>query len=131
MYIRFITQFVDQKGEATHGIFNAIDYIIDNALTQNEDVIRLKEIRKWFGTYLKKPDRFSNSGNKNPAAISLSWFKDSAKVDIEKMYEVKAILANYDLLVEQVASKTPGYIVYEDEHQISAIPFKADAKRVK
>ncbi|WP_448700927.1 hypothetical protein ACFGVR_02570 [Mucilaginibacter sp. AW1-3] len=130
MYIRFITQFINENNETEYGIFNAIDYAIDHSLTQDEDVIKLKEIRKWFSTYLKKPDRFSNAKNKNPASVSLSWFKHSAEIDIGKMYEVKDILAKYDLTIEVVTIKNPGYIVYEDEHQVSAIPFKSDVKKV-
>jgi len=90
----------------------------------------LKVLTGWFNTYLEKPDRFSNAKNKNAAPVALSWFKDSAKEHIEKMYELKEILMKYELIIEIVAIKNPGYIVYEDEYQISAIPFKNDAKRV-
>jgi hypothetical protein len=73
----------------------------------------------------------SNAQNKSPTPVSLSWFKDSAKVDIIKMYEVKDILAKYDLIVELLTTRKPGYIIYEDEHQVSAVPFKSDLKKVK
>jgi hypothetical protein len=85
---------------------------------------------KWFEKYLAKPGRFSNANNKNPSAISLSWFKDSAKMDIQKIFEVREILQKYGIVIEMVTSKNPGYIVYEDDYQISAIPFKNDRKRV-
>ena len=85
---------------------------------------------KWFDKYLDKPDRFSNASNKNPSAISLSWFKDSAKIDIQKIFEVREILLKYGIVVEMVTSKNPGYIVYEDQYQASAIPFKNDRKKV-
>ena len=85
---------------------------------------------KWFDAYLPKPDKLSNAGNKKPAAISLSWFKDTAKVDIKKIFELKEILNKYEIFVETLNSKNPGYIIYEDEFQVSAIPFKSDRNRV-
>ncbi len=130
MYVRFITSFINENGDVETGIFNALAFIRDNSLTKDDDVKSLTALMKWFNRYLAKPDRFSNSGNKNPAAISLSWFKDTAKTDIQKIFELKEILLKYEITLEMVTSKNPGYIVYEDKHQISAIPFKSDRKKV-
>jgi len=130
VYVRFITSFINENGDVETGIFNALAFIRDNSLTKDDDVKSLTALMKWFNRYLAKPDRFSNSGNKNPAAISLSWFKDTAKTDIQKIFELKEILLKYEITLEMVTSKNPGYIVYEDKHQISAIPFKSDRKKV-
>ena len=130
MYVRFTAQFINEIDKIEFGIFNAVAFVIANNLTENDDVEKLKKLNKWFSNYLKKPDRFSNAQNKNPKSVSLSWFKDSSKTDIMKMHEIKDILAKYDLTVEMIATKTPGYIIYEDEHQVSAIPFRSDLKKV-
>ena len=130
MYLRFTTQFINEDGKTETGIFNALAFLRDHKLTQEEDVLILKTLMKWFDAYLPKPDKFSNAGNKNPAAISLSWFKDTAKVDIKKIFELKEILNKYEIFVETLNSKNPGYIIYEDEFQVSAIPFKSDRNRV-
>jgi len=130
MFVRFITSFINENGDIETGIFNAVAFIRDHSLTQDDDVNKLTALMKWFSRYLAKPDRFSNSSNKNPAAISLSWFKDTAKTDIQKIFELKEILLKYEIVIEIVTSKNPGYIVYEDKHQVSAIPFKLDRKKV-
>jgi hypothetical protein len=131
VYVRFITSFVNEAGEIETGIFNALAFIRDHSLTIDDDVNKLTVLMKWFNRYLAKPDRFSNSGNKNPAAIALSWFKDTAKTDIQKIFDLKEILLKYEIVIEMVTSKKPGYIVYEDKHQVSAIPFKSDRKQVQ
>lgn len=131
MYLRFTTQFVNPYGELETGIFMALRFLRDDhSATKDEDVRKLKQLSVWFDKNLDKPTRFSNASNKNPANISLSWFKDSAKEHIQKVHKLVEILEQYDFVVERVASKNPGYVVFEDEFQISAIPFKADRNKV-
>ncbi len=79
MYVRFITQFINEDGEPEAGIFQAAGYIRSHSFTHDDDVAKLKLLNGWFNTYLEKPNRFSNATNKSPASISLSWYKDSAK----------------------------------------------------
>ena len=130
MYIRFITQFINEDEEPETGIFHALRSVAEHSLTQNEDATQLKTLNKWFNINLDRPDKFSNASRHHPEAISLSWFKDSAKEHIAKVYEIASILEKYHLVIERVVSKNPGYIIYEDDFQVSAIPFKTDRKKV-
>ncbi|MCO5935601.1 hypothetical protein NAF17_08615 [Mucilaginibacter sp. RB4R14] len=130
MYIRFITQFINEYGESHTGLFSALRFIREASSTQDEDVIKLKHIKDWFNENLEAPDRFSNANNKNPASISLSWFKDTAKEHIKKVYEIREVLNRYGIIVEVVTTKNPGYIVFTDDYQVSAIPFKTDRKKI-
>lgn len=131
MYIRFTTQFINPYGELDTGIFMALKYLRDDhPLTKNDDIYKLKELTGWFNQHLQKPTRFSNGTSKYNARISLSWFKDSATEHIKKIQEFIDIAERYDIIIERVSSKNPGYIVFEDEHQVSAVPFKTDRKRV-
>lgn len=131
MYLRFTTQFINPYGELETGIFMALKYLReDYSLTNDEDIIKLKGLTVWFGKNLEKPSRFSNGTSKHNAAISLSWFKDTASEHLKKMQEFIKIAEQYDMVVERIISKNPGYVVYEDEYQVSAIPFKNDRKNV-
>jgi hypothetical protein len=131
VYLRFITQFINPYGELETGIFIALKFLRDDHfLTQDDDISELKKLSVWFNQNLEKPTRFSNGTSKYNADISLSWFKDSAKEHIKKIQELIEIAERYDIIVERVASKNPGYIVFEDEYQVSAVPFKTNRKRV-
>ncbi|MFI5136427.1 MAG: hypothetical protein ACHQIM_01285, partial [Sphingobacteriales bacterium] len=88
------------------------------------------ELSGWFNRNLEKPLRLSKGTSKYNANVSLSWFKDSAKEHIKKIQELIEIAEKYDIIIERIASKNPGYIVFEDEYQVSAVPFKTDRKRV-
>lgn len=131
MYLRFTTQFINPYGELETGIFMALKYLRDDhALTKDEHVNKLKELSGWFSRNLDKPTRFSNGTSKFNANVSLSWFKDSAKEHIKKIQDLIEIAEQYDIIIDRIASKNPGYIVFEDEYQVSAVPFKTDRKRV-
>ncbi len=131
MYLRFTTQFINPYGELESGIFMALKYLRDHhSLTKEDDVKKLKELSVWFNQNLEKPTRFSKGTSKYNAAVSLSWFKDSAKEHIKRIQYLIEIAEQYDILIERIASKNPGYIVFEDEYQVSAVPFKNDRNRV-
>jgi hypothetical protein len=53
----------------------------------------------------------------------LSWFKDSAPEHIRKMREMSALLEHHDIRVRMIKTTRPGYVVYEDEFQVVAVPF--------
>lgn len=131
MYLRFTTQFINPYGELETGIFMALKYLRDDhSLTKDEDISKLKELSGWFNRNLDKPTRFSKGTSKLNADVSLSWFKDSAKEHIKKIQDLIEIAEQYDIVIDRIASKNPGYIVFEDEYQVSAVPFKTDRKRV-
>jgi hypothetical protein len=131
MYLRFTTQFINPYGELETGIFMALKYLRDDhSLTKDEDINKLKELSGWFNRNLDKPTRFSKGTSKLNADVSLSWFKDSAKEHIKKIQDLIEIAEQYNIVIDRIASKNPGYIVFEDEYQVSAVPFKTDRKRV-
>jgi len=130
MYIRFITQFINEDQKIETGIFHTLRFICEHSLTLDEDKLKLKTLNGWFTANLDRPDKFSNATRNHPAPISLSWFKDSAKEHIKKVYEFIEILEKYHLVIDKVTSKNPGYIIYEDDYQVSAVPFKTDRKKV-
>ena len=130
MYIRFITQFIDEKGQNRTGLFQAMGFIRDHPLTDDKDEAKLKVLTIWFEENLEAPQWFANPKGRRHETKSLSWFKDSAKIHILKVNELIEILEKYDLIIERVTSKDLGHKVYEDEFQVSAEPLKSNRKRV-
>ena len=131
MFIRFTTQFINEKNENETGVFMATGFLIRSEQMYKHDEKWLKEIREWFNKNLEKPSRFSTSQKKYASKVSLSWYKNSAIEHIKRMYDMKEVLEKYDLVVTVLKRKNPGVIVFEDEFQVSTIPFKPDRKKVK
>ncbi|MGH1472585.1 MAG: hypothetical protein ACRBCS_15495 [Cellvibrionaceae bacterium] len=82
-----------------------------------------KEVYAWFKKNLKVPKVQSSKSGYHVKPRSISWFKASATEHIEKMRQYVQILESHDMPVKQINTERPGNIVYEDEHQIAAIPF--------
>ena len=73
-----------------------------------------------------KPSRFSRTISKGAyrrETAGLSWFKDTAHEAIAHVRTVASILEANGYAVSMITTARPGYVVYEDDHQIVAEPF--------
>ena len=132
VFIRFITEFKNEHNEIETGVFQASVYLRKRSeLLYEYDKKHLLEIRDWFNDNLDAPDRFSKAKRKNPANVSLSWFKSTATEHLKKMYEMKEIIERYGIFITVIKMENPGYIVYEDKFQVSTIPHKKDKSIAK
>jgi len=131
MFIRFITEFKNENDEIDTGVFRAAAYLYRSEIVYDYDKKHLLEIRDWFNSNLDAPDRFSKSRRSNAANVSLSWFKSAATNHLKKMYEMKEILEKYDILITVIKRENPGYIIYEDDFQVSTLPHKKDKRLAK
>ena len=131
MYIRFITQYENDYEEVETGVFQAANYLRKSDLIDCYDKHRLEQVWGWFNNYLDAPNRFNHSKNKNAPNISLSWFKDTSTKHIARMYEMVGILEQYGMPVKKVRRRRPGYVVYEDDYQVSCIPHRQDKRLVR
>ena len=124
MYLRFIGNEINPETGRHKGIFTLVSELREsnNLLPYEEELV--KEFTHWFNTHLPVPDRFTkkkNSYHRN--VISTTWFKDSAREIMAKVWEVVHVLEAHSITVEVIRSEKPGYIVYEDEFQIVVEPF--------
>lgn len=130
MFIRFITTYIDADGNTQTGVFQAAAYIRNHPQTRTEDVYILEELRGWFNWYLTAPDQFTKRKTSKETGTALSWYRDTASEHISKMYELARICESYGIIFQTVKRIDPGYIVYEDEYQVAAIPYRADRNKV-
>ena len=79
---------------------------------------------EWFRKNLKKPQSFTRSSKPHAKKVAISWFKTHAIEHIARMYELARILHSHGIEVETIKTERPGYVVYEDKHQVAAEPFK-------
>jgi hypothetical protein len=97
----------------------------DSGLLSQQDEETLEDIRDWFNDNLSKPAKFTNAKppHYRKRKNGISWFKASAKNHIGKIREIIAVLESYDVSVRMIKTDRPGYVVYEDQFQIVAVPF--------
>ena len=124
MYIRFVIQQKDIDSGRRQGIFQTLVDVREEGLLYDYEIARVEEIHRWFNKNLKEPISFSRSSKHHAFNKAISWFKDSAWEHIHYMRELAAILEEHDIGVEVIQTERPGYIVYEDEYQVTAEAFK-------
>jgi hypothetical protein len=123
IYLRFVVNRVDGDSNRREGLFQAIAALRNVGELSAQERERANELRAWFSEHLKKPRSFSKSNRPHAAPRAISWFKDTAREHIARMYELAAILEAHDVMVDVIQTAKPGYVVYEDEFQVTAEPF--------
>ena len=117
---------MDDDNQTIDGIFWVAQYMYHNDRISPEEEGRVWQILNWYGKNLEVPGRLSRSSKKSAEKKALSWFKDTASEHLKNMYELLEILDRHGALTDVIKTNRPGYIVYEDENQVVAEPFKKD-----
>ena len=123
MFIRFVISSRDDNSGRRQGLFQAGDELRASGRMSHYDELRLDELQQWFRANLPVPSRFSLSSKPHRKAQAISWFRDTATEQIAWMREYQSLLESYGFAVKVIREKRPGYVVYEDEHQVVAYPF--------
>ena len=125
-YVRFVTRDRDSRSHQLKGIFTSI-YALERAgeLLPHE-VTWFAEVEKWFNANLPEPKRLGPSARSPSKAHAITWLKMTATDHLAKLRELAELLRCKDIQVEELRTTKPGYIVYEDDHQVAAIPFSSE-----
>ncbi len=125
-HVRFVLPNLNSDSGVKNGVFK-IAYKLwrEGGLSKNQHD-KLGEILRWFGDNLERPGRFNRTKSKGyyrRATKGISWFKPTAKEHIANMHAMVSILKDCGHHIEMIKTRNPGYVVYEDDHQIVAEPF--------
>lgn len=123
MFIRFVISQIDADSGRLQGLFQAGDELLESGQMAQYDADALRTAYGWFKANLAVPSRFSISARPHAKAQAISWFRDTAAEHIQQMRAYQRLLQTYGLRVEVLRTTRPGYIVYEDDHQVVAYPF--------
>jgi len=123
VYVRFVVTDRDHRSDQQRGIFTVVyDLERDDQLAPHEQAW-FRELEQWFDQNLERPDRLAWSSRPNAPKRAITSLKMSAKEHLLKMRELAALLEEKGVPVEELRTVRPGYVVYDDEHQVAAIPF--------
>lgn len=132
MYLRYLASFYNEELEKEDvGFFKAAEYLKDHGVLSIEDRQDLEALIHWFDHELPIPDYYQSEKNRQAAKAATSWFKDTAQVYITNMNKLAKILQTYNVAVKRINSqKILGKQIYEDEYQVTVIPFRDVKKKV-
>ena len=119
-YIRFVIGRNDQESQVEQGIFQAAALARDWQIVTGADADELHELRAWFNENLEKPASFGRGKLRR----GICWFKTGAAEHISRIWEMVQILERNGIYVKKIRTDKPGYVIYEDEWQLVAEPFR-------
>ena len=126
MFIRFVVSERHQQSDQERGVFSALYDLEDRGQLLPYELHWFRAAEAWFNENLNRPKRLARSDRPNAPERAITWLKLTATEHISKMRELAALLEHKDILVRELRTDRPGYIVYEDDHQVAAIPFSRD-----
>lgn len=133
MFLRYRAQFYDASQDSIRfGVFWAADYLKNHGTLAKEDRARLEQLIHWFDHELPIPEYYQDEKNRKAEKAATSWFKDSAQQCIRNMNELTHLLEQHQVVIERIhAKKLPGKIIYEDDYQVTILPFREGRKQVR
>lgn len=124
LFMRFVVQQRDEDSLQPMGVFQAASKLRDNIELPQLHRDAIERILKWFNQNLPTPKRLSRSRRSHALPKAISWFKESAADCLEPIRELNYILNVNGHRTERVTTERPGYVIYEDQFQIVAEPFR-------
>lgn len=121
IYVRFVCSHLVDGQRYRLGLFQVRDYVRTNEHSEGWALSLIEEASLWFEEKLERPTIF-NYGQKKDAQQPICWFKPEAQEHIQRMHDLKIAFEACGIHVEVLRTRDVGKILYEDEHQIAAIP---------
>lgn len=119
-YVRFVVGHKDEDSHVEQGIFQAVAQALEWQTITGADAEELDELRAWFNENLERPTSFG----RDKLRLGICWFKAGSTAHISRLWEMVQILERNGVYVKKIRTDKPGYVIYEDEWQLVAEPFR-------
>jgi hypothetical protein len=123
MFLRFVVHARDDRSDQQRGIFTELYRLEREGQLTEPERAWFSEVEAWFNAHLAPPERLQRSARPGAPRTAVTWLKASAIEHITRMRTLVALLEHKDIVVEELVTDRPGYIVYEDDFQVAAQPF--------
>jgi hypothetical protein len=127
--LRFVLPDTHPDTGVRDGIFGATYDLCDGNRISVSDRQALEGLLFWFDDNLATPARFNRSKSKSSdrrRTAGVSWLKSAASEHLTKMRALATILQKNGYQVSQISTARPGYVIFEDDHQVIAEPFRGE-----
>ncbi len=114
-YVRLAANYVDRESRHHAGVFQAACDLMQSGDLTRDEIRMLRDGIRWFRENLYSPRSLQV-----PQAIF--WFKPDAHECIRNVWYLVSLLRAHGRHVRVIVTREPGSIVYQDEHQIAAVP---------
>jgi len=127
IFVRFVLPRMNQDTGVKDGVFSVAYALRREGNLPGDEYTELDSLLDWFGDSLSVPSRFNRTKSKGYLRRNtkgISWLKSSARKHVSQMHRLAKILKKHGHHVTMIKTHRPGFVVYEDSHQIVAEPFR-------
>jgi hypothetical protein len=124
MFVRFVIPSKDEDSHCLTGVFHAAYALRVGGLLDRDETSRFDALWKWFTARLPVPDRFSRSKGRQAGRQAICWLKEDAAEHFDRVRALATLLERHGIPTRVLRTGRPGYVVYEDNCQVAAVPFR-------
>jgi hypothetical protein len=122
--IRFVTHSTHPPFGHRSGVFKIAYRLRRELPISSPGIEELGELLAWFKTNLAVPSRFSASRHPRAQETAISWVKANAAEHVRRLRRLSLLVEEVThLQIDELRTERPGYVVFEDDHQVVALPF--------
>jgi hypothetical protein len=127
-FIRFVVPtWIHRESQAPIGVISDAYELLRQEIVSSELCRELERWIAWFEENLSVPDRFNRTKSKGwyrRETRGISWLRASAVDHLAAMTELAACIAKCGHATAELRAERVGYVIYEDEIQVIAEPFR-------
>jgi hypothetical protein len=116
MFMRFVLPFTHWRSSRATGIFHVYQ-MHDEGRFDDGDAAWLWEEMHWFNRYLPAP-------RVAPDPRAVFWFRRDAGEALTRIWRFVRIAERAGVPVTVYRTRRPGIVVYSDDYQIAAVPWR-------
>ncbi|TDR87140.1 hypothetical protein [Enterovirga rhinocerotis] len=122
--LRFVTRETHPPYGFRTGVFQTA-YGLRDEISPADPVGKALHVElTWFEKNMATPTRFSVSRHPRAAETAISWIKASAFEHVGRLRSLATLVERArQVQLDELRTERPGYVVFEDDHQIVALPF--------
>ncbi len=126
--LRFVASDPDRDDDRPEGVFAAAYDILHRDRSPKFIQDEIRKTLDWFVAELPIPGRFVRGRRPHRSDTGLCWFKPASDDCIRNVRYLVHLVSECGIPVREIRTDKPGYVIYEDEHQVVAKPV-ADTPR--
>jgi hypothetical protein len=127
VFVRLVIPDIDPGSREPTGVVQAAYTLRRRGPLTAGARLRLDQELDWLNANLAEPGRFVRTKSKGfyrREPLGVSWFRSEAVDHIGHAEVLAGIVADHGMTVQVFQTAHPGYVVYQDAHQVVAIPFR-------
>jgi hypothetical protein len=127
-FLRFAVHARDEDTGVGLGVFQAAYDLRNKGGFAPHEADWFAEVLGWFNDHLDAPPRLWFWSLERSRAVF--WYRASAVSHVRRTWRLVVMLAHHGVASRLVKTHKPGRIVWEDDHQVAAIPWRDGRRRL-